>query len=68
MWFDTDAIVDGSANELFAAEITFGSLHRNVSEQELNLLQLAARRVAELRARAPQVVRRKTGNARFRRI
>ncbi len=39
-----------------------------MSEQELNLLQLASRRMAEFRARAPQVVRRKAGKARFCRI
>ena len=65
LWFDTDAIVDSSTNALFAAEITLGSLHRNMSEQELNLLQLTSCRVAELCARAPQVVRRKTGKAGF---
>jgi hypothetical protein len=26
-WFDTDAIIDGTTNALFAAEITLGSLH-----------------------------------------
>ena len=65
---DTDAIVDGSANSLFAAEITLGSLHRNMSEQELNLLQLTSCRVAELCARSPQVVRGETGKAGFRGI
>jgi hypothetical protein len=50
---DTEAIIDGSTNALFAAEVSLSSLHRNMSEQELNLLQLTSCRVAELRARAP---------------
>src|SRR5438045_3041613 len=40
--FNANAVVHGSANPLFAAEVTFGYLHRNVSEEELNLLQLPA--------------------------
>jgi hypothetical protein len=68
LWFDTDAIVDGSMNALFAAEVTLGSLHRNVSEQELDLLQLSSRRVAELCARAPQVMRGETSKGGFRGI
>jgi hypothetical protein len=44
--FDTNPIVHRSANPLFAAEITFGCLHRDVSEQELDLLQLSAGGVA----------------------
>ena len=50
LWFDTDAIIDGATNALFAAEITLGGLHRDMSEQELNLLQLSSCGVAELRA------------------
>jgi hypothetical protein len=46
-------IVDSATNALFAAEIPFGSLHRSISEQELDLLQLTSCRVAELCARAP---------------
>src|SRR5690242_3621136 len=39
--FNTDAIVYGSANPLFTAEITFGCLHGYMSKQELDLVQLA---------------------------
>jgi hypothetical protein len=39
-----------------------------MSEQELNLLQLTSCRMAELRARSPQVVRSKTSKAGFRGI
>ena len=42
---------------LLAAEIAFGCLHRCMAQQELNLLQLAAARVAQLRTGSPQVVR-----------
>jgi hypothetical protein len=65
LWFDADAIVDCFANSLFAAEITLGGLHRNMSEQKLNLLQLSACRVAELCARAPQIVWSETRKASF---
>jgi hypothetical protein len=51
-------IVHRSANPLFAAEITFGCLDRHVAEQELDLLQLSAGGMAQLRARAPQVMGR----------
>jgi len=42
---------------LLAAEIAFGCLHRCMAQQELNLLQLAAARVAQLRTGSPQVMR-----------
>src|SRR5436305_8506475 len=63
--FDTDAIVHCFTNPLFATEITLGSLHRNMSEQELNLFQLTSGRMAQFRARTPQIVRRNSGKARF---
>jgi hypothetical protein len=55
-------------NPLFAAEITLGCLHGNMPKQELNLLQLSSCGVAQLRARAPQVMRRETGEADFGRV
>src|SRR5689334_17416932 len=39
-----------------------------MAEQELNLLQLTSCRVAELRARSPQIVRSETSTAGFRGI
>jgi len=42
---------------LFAAEIAFRRLDRCMPQQELNLLQLAAIAVAQLRTGSPQVVR-----------
>src|SRR5271170_18469 len=44
-------IVDRVSEILLAAEITFGRLHGCMPQQELNLLQLAPARVAQLRAR-----------------
>jgi hypothetical protein len=38
---------------LLAAEIPLGCLHRCMAQQELNLLQLAAARVAQLRTGSP---------------
>ena len=59
--FDTDAIVHGSANPLLAAKIAFGCLHGDVTEKELDLLQLSTRSVAQLRAGTPQIMRRYMG-------
>ena len=42
---------------LLAAEIAFRCLHRCMPQQELNLLQLAAARVAQLRTGSAQVMR-----------
>ena len=43
-WLDPDAVVHRRQNPLGAAGITFSSLHGNVPKQELNVLQLAARK------------------------
>jgi len=45
--FDTDAVVHRSANPLFAAGITLDGLHGNVSEEELNLVQLSTCRMTQ---------------------
>jgi hypothetical protein len=49
-WFDTDAIVHGSADPLLTAEITFGCLRGYMSKQELYLVQFSACGMAQLRA------------------
>lgn len=54
---EAKTIVHRMSEILLAAKIAFGSLHRGVSQQELNLLQLSPAVVAQLRARSPQVVR-----------
>ena len=46
------------AEILFAAELAFSSLNRGVAQQELNLLDLAAVCVAQLRAGPAQIIRR----------
>ena len=66
--FDTDAVVHGSANPLLASEAAFGCLHRDMPEKELNLVQLSARGMAQLRARTPQIMRRYLGKAEFPRV
>ena len=40
-----DLIVDGLPQPLLAAQVSLRGLHRNVAQQELNLLQFAARRM-----------------------
>ena len=50
-------IVDRVSEILFAAEIAFRRLHGCVPQQELNLLQLATARVAQLGTGSPQVMR-----------
>src|SRR6266496_5055384 len=41
---------------LFAAEIAFSGLHRGMTQQEFNLLNLATIRVAQLRTSPPQIM------------
>ena len=53
---DADVVVHSSANTLLASEVSFRRLDRNVSEQELDLFQLSARGMTELRAGAPQIM------------
>jgi hypothetical protein len=55
---DANAIIDGGSNPLLAAKVTFRRLHRNVPQEELNLLQLASRCVAEASTGPSQIVRR----------
>jgi hypothetical protein len=43
---NADLVVNRSAQALFASEVSLCCMYRSVSEQELNLFQLAARRVA----------------------
>ncbi len=63
--FDADAIVDGAANALFTAQITFGRLDGDVPEKKLYLLQFSASRMAEPRTRPAEIVRRKPLDACF---
>jgi hypothetical protein len=53
-----DFVIDGTVNPLFATEISFRRLSRNVTEQELDLLQFASRGVAKPCTGSVEVVRR----------
>lgn len=65
---NTNAVVHGSANPLLASGVPFGCLHGYVPEKELNLVQFSAGCMAQLRARAPQIVRRQLGQAELSRV
>ena len=39
--FDSEVVIHRYPQFLFAAEVPFGCLYRNVPEQELNLIQIA---------------------------
>ena len=56
--FQPDVIVHGAPEPLLAAQVSFGRLHRNVPQQELNLLQLAAGGSAKPGAASTEIVRR----------
>jgi len=45
-WLYPDLLIDGTANPPFASEVSFRGLNGNVTEQELDLLEFAACRVA----------------------
>jgi len=55
--FDTDAVVHGSANPPLAAEIAFSGLHGNVTEKELDLIQLSIRLAPTVSAHASRLHR-----------
>jgi hypothetical protein len=57
-------IVHRMSEILFAAQIAFSCLDGCMPQQELNLLQLATARVAQLRTSPPQVMRRNMLQAR----
>ena len=46
IWLNAKVVVDGVMQSLFAAKIALGGLDRNMPEQELDLVQLAARKMA----------------------
>jgi hypothetical protein len=56
-WFDSQSVVHRNPELLLASEVALSRLDRDVTEQELDLIQFAAREVAQSGARAPQVVR-----------
>jgi hypothetical protein len=58
---DPDWIVDGIAKPVFASQIGLRRLYADVSEQELDLLQLATTLVAYASAPATKVMRGQVG-------
>ena len=44
--FEPDLVVDGMSQPLLTSEVPLRRFHRNVTEKELDLLKLSARRVA----------------------
>jgi hypothetical protein len=52
-----DFVIDGTLNPLFATEISLGCLNRNVTKQELDLLQFASGGVAKPCTGSPKIVR-----------
>ena len=61
--FDAHSVVDGTAQFLLAAEVSFRRLDRDVSKQKLDLVQLATGKMAEPRAAAPKIMRREFFNS-----
>ncbi len=66
-WFNSDVIVNGNPELLFASKILLSCLHAHVAEKELDLLEFATREVTQAGAGAPQIVRCKFPDLRFRR-
>src|SRR5262249_2697215 len=61
---DAKPVVHGDPELLFASEVALRGLDGDVPEEELDLIQFAAIKVAEARAGSPQVVRRQPVGAR----
>ena len=60
---DANAIIDRQSNPLFAPKVALCRLNRNVSQEELDLLQLASRRMAEPSTGPTQIVWRQLHHA-----
>jgi hypothetical protein len=55
-WFNPKFVVYSGPEPLLTADVAFRSLHRDMTEKELDLFELSAGRVAEPRARSAKVV------------
>src|SRR5579859_7072961 len=53
---NTDLVIHSTLNPLFATEISFRCLNRNVTEQKLDLLQFASGGVAKTCTRSAEIV------------
>jgi hypothetical protein len=62
---EVDKIVHWMPEILLAAQVALRGLDRRVTEQELNLLELTAAVVAQLRTCPPQIMRRDVLQAGF---
>lgn len=60
--FNPEAIIHGVLQPLRASQVVLGRLNAHMAEQKLDLLQFSAGNVAELRIRAPQILRRQLGD------
>ena len=60
VWLQANSIIDGIAKPLLTAQVAFCRLDRNVSQQELNLLQFTASLMAQTGACASEIVRRES--------
>ena len=58
-----DAVVNGAPKALLAPQVSLRRFHRNVTQQELDLLQLSACRVAQARAGPTAIVGRELLNS-----
>jgi hypothetical protein len=55
--FNANLVVHGESELLFAAEVMFRRLDRDVAEQELDLVELAAGQMTEPGTRSPVMPR-----------
>jgi hypothetical protein len=65
--FKHQRVIDRILQVLLRSKVSFSGEDRLVPQQKLNLLQLAALRAAELRRRAPQIMRRQLADPDLRR-
>ena len=56
-------IVNSLAKPLFASQVFLGRLNRDMTQEKLNLFQLAASTVTEAGARSSEIMRRKLGDS-----
>ena len=55
---DADLVIHGTLNPLFATEISFGCLNRNVTKQKLNLFEFTSGSLAKPSTSSTEVMRR----------
>ena len=63
IWFDSQPVVHGNPKLLLASEVALCRLDGNVAEQELDLVEFAAREVAQTRTGSSKIVRRQLVDA-----